>query len=97
MTHTDFKDWPALAANLIPAIKQLWDFQRVEVEAGGQGEIDFVLSAANFQTADVSTGDIVVYPGTYAVTFTDGAGFELSATVRLTGQVQVVERFPTVA
>ena len=23
MTHTDFKDWPALAANLIPAIKQL--------------------------------------------------------------------------
>jgi len=48
MTHTDFKDWPALAANLIPAIKQLHrgapevmkGFRDMGAAAHGAGALD---------------------------------------------------------
>ena len=62
--------------------------------------VTFSISAQNFQTPDVQTGDLVVYPGVYTLAFDDGTGQSdsvLTTEVELIGAKEIVEKFPEVS
>lgn len=85
----------ALAAS-IPAKSNLFAFERRWISPGQTVKIDFALIGTDFETADRTTGDLVVYPGEYVVEFTDGAGQSVSVDVSIAGSKHTIERFPQV-
>lgn len=84
------------ASGVIAAKTQLFNYDRIVVPPHGKGVLTFSISSNDFQVAVQKTGDIAIYPGTYAVDFTDGAGGVATVHVEIAGDdVVVVERFPT--
>eukprot|EP00039_Didymoeca_costata_P012074 m.172780 g.172780 ORF g.172780 m.172780 type:complete len:496 (+) comp15376_c0_seq11:1035-2522(+) len=80
--------------NEIPLKSQLFDFQRVSVAPGNTLKVVFSLSASDFEVSEVGTGNIVVLPGFYNISFTDGDSTDISYGLTLTGDKQVIENFP---
>eukprot|EP00040_Diaphanoeca_grandis_P032978 m.200909 g.200909 ORF g.200909 m.200909 type:complete len:864 (-) comp32782_c0_seq1:202-2793(-) len=78
----------------IPAKKQMFDFDRVEVAPGEKSVVTFHIAASALQTADITTGDLVVLPGTYSLSFTDGGGANLTVMLNAVGEKQTIEKFP---
>lgn len=91
---TVFWSPPVALASEIPSKSTLCGFERVGVAPGATETIKFVLEASAFATADVTSGDLVVFPGNYSISFTSGDGVALSAHVVLRGERIVLERFP---
>lgn len=74
--------------------KALWGFERVGgLAAGGERTLTFELGARDLQLADVG-GDLVCSPGSYNITFENGAGAVAWHVVTLAGEKVVVEPFP---
>ena len=67
---------------------------RIEVPGGSTATVPIGVSAEQFHTADVATGDLVVLPGRYMLDFTDGAGGNVTAGITVSGDKVVVESFP---
>ena len=61
-----------------------------------QANVLFTISSTAFHTADLTTGDLVVLPGSYSVFFTDGIGGNQTVKVNVVGDKQIVEKFPSV-
>lgn len=77
-------------------IKALWGFERVTNLGSGQSAtVTFSLGARDLQLSDVN-GDLVLAPGTYNITFENGAGAVAAHDVTLTGGRVVAEPFPKV-
>ncbi len=75
-------------------LRQLFDFERVHVRAGAT-DTTVTFAVCDETTALVDgAGDIVSAPGTYDITFTNGAGQSVAATIGKSAAERVVERFP---
>lgn len=78
-----------------PLRRQMFDFQKVGLAVGESTQLTFSFSPVTFQMANPSNGDLVVFAGTYRLTFTDGVGQTVVATLNLTGKDVLVEPFPS--
>ena len=75
--------------------RQLFDFNRVTVDAGKSTTVSFQVAASTLQLVD-EKGNGVLYPGLYDLSFTNGVAETVSVTVQLTtpnGQPQIVDVF----
>jgi beta-glucosidase-like glycosyl hydrolase len=78
-----------------PVKRQMFDFQRLSLAAGGKATAAFSVDALSLQMADPATGALVSSPGSYVLTFGNGNDAWLSLNVRVTGDAAVViEPFP---
>ena len=80
--------------DLIPPLLLVQGFERVvALSSGAAATVSFPLAARDLQLSDLN-GDLVLAPGTYRITFENGAGAIASHVVTLTGKKLVSEPFP---
>jgi len=72
---------------------QLVDFERVHVEAGGKTQSTFTISDNTVALVD-GQGNLVVAPGSYAFTFTNGADQKLTYNYKVAEPERIIEPFP---
>ena len=78
-------------------LKSLFDFVRVDnVGAGASTDVTFTVNRDSLLLVS-QAGDRVSTPGTFTLSFENGAGQAVTAEVRVVGKEVVVEAFPTVS
>ena len=83
-------------------VKSLFDFARLDnvgastTNAATSSQVTFTVNRDSLLLVS-QAGDKVSTPGVYTLSFEDGAGQALAATVTIVGKETVVEPFPTVA
>ncbi len=76
-------------------VRQLADFQRVSVPAGGHADLVFEVTADSLTLYD-EAGNRVSYAGRYRLTFTNGVDDGVSVVATVGGSSHVVAPFPNV-
>ena len=74
--------------------KQLFEYRRVHLSAGGSAQVSFDVSSATLRMSDRATGNLVSTPGTFDLLFTNGVDLQVGARVTVTGEEVVVKTFP---
>lgn len=85
-----------LANSSILALRQLFAFDRAAVPSGQTKVVPIKVAASSFAVSDPASGDLVIFPGTYSLLFTDGSSSEgVTTQIVLTGSKVHVETFPS--
>jgi len=79
--------------NTQPLIKQLFGFQRVQLDIGKSTTISFTLNKDIFKIGN-EDGDLLISPGEYNIIFTNGVEETLMTKISLQGPELVVEKYP---
>ena len=74
--------------------RQLFDYQRVHLGAGGSAQVSFEVSSATLRMSDRATGNLVSTPGTFDLLFTNGVDLQVGARVTVTGEEVTIKTFP---
>jgi len=81
---------------LMPQLRQLFDFQRaVDVAPGASRSIVFDIEPPSLAEADEANGDWVLTPGPLTLFFEDGGGAKVEMDAQITGDKVVLEPFPS--
>ncbi len=71
-------------------------FERVHLAPQSKQTLSFKLTAAQFQLADPSTGNLYQEPGTFQVELTNNLGETQAVTVVFSGPRVLIEPFPAI-
>ena len=75
-------------------IQQLVDYERVHLEPGASAQVPFTVTTETLRLVDKATGAWVSSPGTFTLSFEDGATAPVTASVTITGSEVLVAAFP---
>lgn len=75
---------------------QLFDFERLTLDAGSSATVSFDVAAGALQLVDPASGDTVISPGGYLIEVSEFTS-QVEGRVGLTGQTVVVDKFPAPA
>jgi len=78
-----------------PLIKQLGGFERVHLAPKASTTVTFLIDSSFFNLVDPATGNRISTPGDYDLTAFNGVDVSAQASVTLTGDEVIIEKFPT--